>query len=280
MSIDKTDNSNNGLITKIWGPGLWAGLHSISFGYPKEPTNEQREYYKNFFKLVGNILPCRYCRESYTYITSNGSTELTDEVMENRYTLTKWLYCVHEAVNQKLGVSYGVSYDDVVKKYESYRASCSTNIKKDVKLKGCVMPLDEKAQSYKVANNKDCTIISYDIAAQFITYAKIRELKDSEFEFLKEYNTNRGLKKRKTDVNCDQWCKRNAEAFKIITNMRINGISSLEEKGRWKGLPTVEELKLIMRLTSNLPNNELIDIINKLPNHKNKNKKTYKLKHD
>lgn len=43
------DNKNNGLMTKIWGAHLWEGLHAIAFGYPIEPTEEQKSHYKNFF---------------------------------------------------------------------------------------------------------------------------------------------------------------------------------------------------------------------------------------
>ena len=52
-SESEEDNSNNGLISKIWGPGLWIGLHSISFGYPINPSEEQKKNYKQFFELVG-----------------------------------------------------------------------------------------------------------------------------------------------------------------------------------------------------------------------------------
>lgn len=271
------DNSNNGLITKIWGPGLWEGLHSITFGYPKEPTIQQKKDYKELFILIGKVLPCKYCRDSYTNFISNGNTELTDEVMENRYTLTKWLYCVHEAVNQKLGVNYGVAYKDVVKKYESYRASCTKN--KPIKdKKGCIMPLDDKAQSYKIASNKNCAIIPVDIAKQFIDYAKLRGLENQEFKFIEEYEKNNNFKKKKTDVNCDMWCKRNKEAFDIINAMRINAVPSLEIDGKWINLPTVDELRLIMRLASNLGTEELIDLINKLPHNRGKYNKIYKLK--
>ena len=46
------DNANNGLLTKIWGPAMWKGLHCIAFGYPIEPTIEQQEEYKLFFRTI------------------------------------------------------------------------------------------------------------------------------------------------------------------------------------------------------------------------------------
>jgi hypothetical protein len=262
------DNSNNGLITKIWGPPLWDSLHSITFGYPKLPTEEQKDSYKQFFTLIGDVLPCRYCRDSYKQFITTGNTELTYDTMKNRDTFTRWFYLVHEAVNKKLGVNYGISYNDVVVKYESYRASCKKDkLKKDNK--GCIMPLDDKAQSYKIASNKNCAIIPIDIAKQFIPYAKLRGLSENDYIFIEEYDKNAQFKKKRSDINCELWCKRNKESFDIITGMRISALMSIEQDGKWEGLPTIEETKLIMRMASNLSNDELINLINKLPNNHN-----------
>src|SRR3989304_5503468 len=123
-SPEKEDNSNSGMMTRIWGPGLWVGMHSISFGYPIKPSTEQKKQYKDFFTLVASVLPCGYCRESYKNFIETEPTILNDEVMLNRKSLTKWLYDLHNRVNDKLGVDYDLTYEDVAKRYESYRASC------------------------------------------------------------------------------------------------------------------------------------------------------------
>jgi hypothetical protein len=99
MSQIDEDNSNNGMMTKIWGPGLWVGLHCISFGYPIKPTDEQKQKYKDFFTLIGDVLPCGYCRTSYKQFIENGNTKLTNEVMESRDNLTKWLKNSPNSIN-------------------------------------------------------------------------------------------------------------------------------------------------------------------------------------
>lgn len=240
-------NSNNGLITKIWGPGLWLGMHSISFGYPLYPSIEQKNNYKNFFTLMGDVLPCKYCRESYKHFISTEPTILNDSVMENRETLTRWLYNIHERVNQKLGVDYKVSYEDIVNKYEVYRAKCTNNIAATT---GCTMPLGDKKTSYFVASIKESPIIDIELANKCVNYAKERNLDPKEFNFLNFYKANPNIKPH--DTKCDMWCKRNKECTLIKENMRINGIPSIEEHGKYKGLPTIDELKLLLRLTSTL----------------------------
>ena len=38
-------NSNDGMMTSIWGPPLWHSLHTISFNYPVQPTETQKKDY-------------------------------------------------------------------------------------------------------------------------------------------------------------------------------------------------------------------------------------------
>lgn len=288
LVLKHKDNINNGMMTCMWGSAGWTFLHCITFSYPVNPSNEQKHMYKQFFIDIGNVLPCRYCRESYVKFISSGTTELTDAVMENRYTVTMWFYLVHEQVNVKLGVNYGVSYEDIVNKYESYRSACTKQDNKDTKhdhspnnlsanKKGCITPLDIKAESYKNASIKECPVISIHIAEQFIAYAKKRNIKENDFKFINDYKSNKKLRRKMNDIKRDEWCIRNKECYDIITKMRLDAIPSLEQEGRWKGLPTYDELRLILRLNSNLSNDELVDIITKLPNIKCSLKKMYKL---
>ena len=253
-------NANNGLMTKIWGPFTWTTLHSITFGYPINPTEEQKQQYKQFLELVGDTLPCKYCRISYKEFITTGCTKLTYDTMKNRNTLTRWMYDIHECVNKKLGVDYGITYDDMVNKYESYRAKCS----KDKMENGCVMPLDIKKNSYEVANRKDCPIISVDIAKKFINYAKRRKLDDVYFDYLQNF-TNKTLMYELENKDSELWIDRNKKCTDQIENMRINGIESIEQDGQWKGLPTIDETKLILMLCTNLNIKKLLEVSELLP---------------
>jgi hypothetical protein len=244
------NNPNSGILTAVWGPHLWPALHAITFGYPVEPTEEQKEQYKIFFQSLAHVLPCKYCRESYSYYIISEPTILNLDVLKNRSTLTKWLYDLHNRVNDKLGVKYNVTYDDIINKYESFRAKCIPNSN------GCNMPLNLKAESYKNAYQKDCPVISYDLAMAFSNYGKERGVDD--FDKLKLCNDYKQIKK------CPEWEKRNEECLNIVKEMKLNAIPILEKEGKYKDLPTVHELKLIARLSSNLCSWELVKIANKL----------------
>lgn len=247
--IKLLDHSNNGLITKIWGKHLWEALHAISFGYPINPTDEQKLQYMQYFKDTAHVLPCIYCRKSYGGFITEGPTKLTIDTFKNRDSLTRWVYELHETVNAKLGVTYGVTYEDVVERYEAFRAKCVHNEKK-----GCVMPLDLKAQSYKKADERNAPLIKKDIVLQFANYAKIRGIDiHSILNIVNEKN-------EKTS----NWHARNKICWSIIKKMRINGESSVEKSGKFEGLPTLNELKLISLLSTTISSCDFPPILEKL----------------
>ena len=47
---DDDYNSGDGMLTSIWGPGMWHYLHTISFNYPNNPTGGIADL--SFFKDV------------------------------------------------------------------------------------------------------------------------------------------------------------------------------------------------------------------------------------
>ena len=49
----------------IWGPHAWFFLHTVALMYPEQPNELEKQHYLNFFKNIGNILPCYICRENY-----------------------------------------------------------------------------------------------------------------------------------------------------------------------------------------------------------------------
>jgi hypothetical protein len=233
-----------GLFTNIWGPSTWNSFHCITFNYPYEPTNEDKQHYKQYFELIQYVLPCCKCRESVKYFIKHGNTELNDNVMKNRYTLTKWLYNLRQAVNAKLGVEYNVSYEMMCNKYNSYIA------KKD-------LTMEEKVKAYNNMYYSDIPLISYEIALKFSNYANERNIKN--------YNiTIDAWNKVKADIDPDLWVKRKQKCNYLIQLMRIKGIHACEQNGKYMGLPTVESLNLMKYLCSTFNKEELEDMSTKL----------------
>jgi hypothetical protein len=83
---------------RIWGPGAWLFLHSVTLNYPQDPTPRDEEEIKQFFMLVGKILPCFYCRDHY-------SRHLKEFPIQtgSKKDLVYWLIDIHNDVNKELG---------------------------------------------------------------------------------------------------------------------------------------------------------------------------------
>ena len=107
---------------RIWGPDGWKLLHSIVENYPNHPNHKDRENMLLFFSSIKYILPCIYCRRSFT---EYGQKLPITDFLESKDTLTSWIYQIHEFVNNKLRgqdlpVAETPSYTSVREKYQRY----------------------------------------------------------------------------------------------------------------------------------------------------------------
>ena len=142
-SLEENDLSKEGMQTRVWGPAGWLFLHSIAQNYPWNPDDQKddpkeqdkKKKYLQFFELVGDVLPCLYCRNSYREFIKQPDTILNESVMENRKSLSLWLYKLHNKVNKKLEkekeheckdlhINSNPTFKDTWKRYETYRADC------------------------------------------------------------------------------------------------------------------------------------------------------------
>ena len=119
-------NSNDGMLTSVWGPALWHTLHTISFNYPVKPTPEQKHQYGDFVMSLKNVLPCGACRKN---LESNLiAVPMNAHALRNRATFSRWMYRLHEQVNTMLNKKSGLSYDMVAQRYENFRARCRPDV--------------------------------------------------------------------------------------------------------------------------------------------------------
>jgi Erv1 / Alr family len=142
-------NSNDGMLTSVWGPSMWHYLHTMSFNYPVHPTCEQKEQYRDFVLSLKHVLPCGKCRKNLCKNFQKLPLKLKH--MENRETFSKYMYKLHELVNTMLGKKSGLTYETIKERYEHFRARCAKSLKhmkKDLRKtikkageKGCTEPL-------------------------------------------------------------------------------------------------------------------------------------------
>lgn len=147
--------SGDGFLTSVWGAPLWHSLHTMSFNYPVDPTQEDKEHYRDFVLSLQYVLPCKYCRINLK--TNLKTLPLTMDQMKNRESFSRYVYKLHELVNRMLKKKSNLTYCDVRERYEHFRARCTEekpvifkymkniqtkkNKKGKEKEKGCTEPL-------------------------------------------------------------------------------------------------------------------------------------------
>ena len=141
-------NAGDGFLTSTWGPPMWHYLHTMSFNYPINPTEEDKKHYRDFILNLQYVLPCKYCRINLKTNLKQLPLKMSD--MKNRETFSRYIYNLHELVNKMLHKNSNLSYCDVRERYEHFRARCmeeNPTIFKFKKLKtrkrekGCTEPL-------------------------------------------------------------------------------------------------------------------------------------------
>jgi hypothetical protein len=145
-TYNNTDyQSGDGMLTSVWGPSLWHYLHVMSFNYPINPTNLQKQKYKQLLLNFQYTLPCKYCRMNLKKNFKN--FPLVNKIFENRNNFSRYIFNLHEQINKMLGKNSGLTYCEVRDNYEHFRSRCTIdkpkqfNFTKKIKEKGCTTPM-------------------------------------------------------------------------------------------------------------------------------------------
>jgi hypothetical protein len=142
-------SSGDGMLTTVWGPAMWHYLHTMSFNYPVEPTQENKKHYRDFVLNLRNVLPCKYCRINLANNFKKKPLQMCH--MKSRETFSRYIYELHETVNRMLNKKSNLTYCDVRERYEHFRSRCTDEKPKvftfkktktrSKKEKGCTEPL-------------------------------------------------------------------------------------------------------------------------------------------
>ncbi len=138
-------HSNDGMLTSVWGPGMWHYLHTMSFNYPINPTTKDKLHYRDFVLQLKHVLPCGKCRKNLT--KNFKKLPLKMSYMKNRDTFSRYIYDLHELINKMLCKKSNLTYEMIRERYEHFRARCAKpKINKKTKKNkkdeiGCTEPL-------------------------------------------------------------------------------------------------------------------------------------------
>ncbi len=95
-----------GMKTRVWGPSAWNFFFCCILGtYPEKIDIKDKKHlklkkeFKNLFYSLCYIMPCIFCRESYTKFLKEMPV---DSHLGGRLSLANWLYKLKDKVNKKL----------------------------------------------------------------------------------------------------------------------------------------------------------------------------------
>lgn len=163
--------SNDGMLTTVWGPPLWHYLHTMSFNYPVKPTSNDKKNYREFVLNLANVLPCGKCRNNLEGNLSK--LPLLRQHMKTRGTFSRYIFDLHELVNKMLKKKSHLTFETVRDRYEHFRSRCTQNNntekkkkkKKNKSEKGCTEPLTgekSKCVLHIVPRSKECETFQID----------------------------------------------------------------------------------------------------------------------
>lgn len=97
----------------LWGPKYWFTLHTMTFEFPKHPTEKDRKTYHSIFISLQDVLPCSICRRNYK---NNLAEHPIENHLYSRKAIVHWLIDIHNKVNAETGKRH-YSYDEVIDIY-------------------------------------------------------------------------------------------------------------------------------------------------------------------
>ena len=101
---------------KVWGSCGCKFLFCITLNYPDSPDENKKLCAQTFFYSMKELLPCAICQVNYK--KSIQKYKIDDSVVRNGRNLTEWLIKLYNDDNRRQGKEE-VSFDDIVKKYDS-----------------------------------------------------------------------------------------------------------------------------------------------------------------
>jgi hypothetical protein len=119
-----------------WGPKTWELLHGIAerIGNQKHLTlaRDEINHLRLTLRHFSDLMPCQKCQSHYREWLSSHPPEswLRGPSMDIQESLRKWLYELHEDVNNRREIVSGITLESLESKYSSVNLrECATFLK-------------------------------------------------------------------------------------------------------------------------------------------------------
>lgn len=106
------------LDSSIWGPPMWFFLHTSAMNYPIYPNAVTKKKYYDFFQNLYLFIPVESMGSHFSKLMNEYPIT---PYLDNRESLTRWVWFIHNKINEKLEkpmIPLKIFYE---KYYEAYK---------------------------------------------------------------------------------------------------------------------------------------------------------------
>jgi hypothetical protein len=104
---------------KIWGPHYWFFLHTIAMTYPHHPNAVTKKKYYEFIQNLPLFIPVEEISKEFEKLIDKYPIT---PYLDNRDSFTRWMYFIHNKINEKLEKPSISLNDFFVQYYNQYKS--------------------------------------------------------------------------------------------------------------------------------------------------------------
>ena len=105
--------------SSIWGPHYWFFLHTIAMTYPHHPNAVTKKKYYEFVQNLPLFIPVEEISKEFEKLIDKYPIT---PYLDNRDSFTRWMYFIHNKINEKLEKPSISLNDFFVQYYNQYKS--------------------------------------------------------------------------------------------------------------------------------------------------------------
>ena len=104
---------------KVWGPHYWFFLHTLAMTYPHHPNAVTKKKYYEFIQNLPLFLPVEEISSSFSKLIE---IYPITPYLDNRDSFVRWMYFIHNKINEKLEKPQITLNEFFVNYYNQYKS--------------------------------------------------------------------------------------------------------------------------------------------------------------
>ena len=172
----------------IFGPNVWKSIDCFISTLPDILSQKQKNDCFNFFKSLESLIPCGYCRSSYSTYNKELDTNIYNmDNYKKKERIIVLVFNLREKVNNKVGMEYGLTLNYYKLKLKYILTPNNNNVEWDMFNTFNAPFIQETVQSkiYNFLKKENIDVIKI---KSFINTNKnfIKNIKDSDITYKNE----------------------------------------------------------------------------------------------